>query len=1575
MLSSSNPAVLPLANIGVSNTAGVITVTANPVGVGYSTLTLRVSDGTDYVDVPINYGASANTGGNANTRWYTGRSDGSAAIALDANYMVVADDEPGNRLSVVRRDRSGVPVAALSVDASLGLNAGNDCEGVAGSKCDGEADLEAMTRVGNRLYVLGSHSNSKTGKIRPDRYRLFTADVSGTGASTSLAFVGYYKYLRSDLLAWDAGNSHGLGANALGLTASAAANLAPEAATLDGFSMEGLALAPDNQTGWPGFRAPLVAAPGQTLAAGRTHALIVPVTNLATLGAAVAGGSAGSASFGAPIRIDLGGRGIRDIARNASGQYLIIAGPSDGATGTAPKDFRLYTWDGSVDASGLATHVQLRAASLSAFTNPAFGGSPEGIVEVPATLADGASIDLISDTGDVDFYGDGSAAKDLASEGFRKFRADRVSLGAAVTGGTVPTATLDGLAALGATRATFKATASGNGQGYYVVLPAAAPVPTAAQVMAGKDGSGSLAAFSGQQAMTGGVSTTFPVTGLSGATAYVVYFVVEVAGYRSGVATLTVTTPAAVPITLISAVQGSGATSPKNGQSVTLEGVVTAVFESASSFKGFFLQEEDADSDGDSTTSEGVFVYTGASSPSASVGDLVRVTGTVSEYKAASDALPGTATEITSPTVLKLVSGVPLPTPVSISLPVTDASVWERYEGMLVRFPQALTVTGNYTLGRYGEVELAVGGRLMQPSNVLDPNDSDPNGTTSTGTSNAAALAAMSARDQLRRILLDDGSSTQNPATIPYIDPVNHTLRLDSTVAGLTGVIDYRFDRFRVQPTASVSFNYAARPGVPTFTGANLRIAAANILNFFTTLTTTNSNARGANSATEFTRQRAKTVAELTQINADVLGVLEMENIDPTAPDNLLAGMNDATAAGTYRRVQETMPAYGAGGDAIKVAMFYKPGVVTPVGSAQILVDPDFPRPSLAQVFEHTASGRRFMAVMNHFKSKGCDGATGLDLDQGDGQSCFTEKRRVEAAKLLTWLNGLKSSLSVSDVILLGDFNSYAEEDPLDRLRAGGYGKLATATESYQYSNLTGSLDHALATASLAARVVGAAHWNVNADEPTFLDYNTEYKTAAQISGLYDAGPFRSSDHDPVIVGLKMEADPVVPTPTPDPTVPTTTLVVTAGTYELSGVSYAVVDNSAADSGAHVKLPSASAGVGVSLVVAGQTVLVTSGAGGADLGLYRLGGAAGGYVLTLNSGEAAFRATAAGQPLVRVADVVVTADSVDAQLSVRSSGSQNFLYVSQGTASLLDTQGVTRQVLAGEVVVVDGAGHLVSQRLGTTMGNGAGDAMSPSGFGSSLSVQALVPRFGGYVPRLGGTLQQLVVNGLAGLGLAGATVGAQGADGGVVTTFANQPYFLLPLGSITVNPSAPDGAANLGNGRFALTRQGVTLTLAALPARLDRLAAAVADLGLQVTVAADGHLQVRSSAGNWHLRSAWGSEAGSATSRLGAAEDGRLYWEDGDGHRQYLVPAVADWEGVAGLVATYWPGATLESRNDGSVLVRVGAGSLVVQPDPAVQADSTGRGSSADNWWVGSDGLLYIRVPGSGQIQGFRMLP
>lgn len=576
----------------------------------------------------------------------------------------------------------------------------------------------------------------------------------------------------------------------------------------------------------------------------------------------------------------------------------------------------------------------------------------------------------------------------------------------------------------------------------------------------------------------------------------------------------------------ISQIQGAGASSPYAGTMQTTEGVVTLRVSN-----GFYLQ--DPAGDGDPSTSDGIFVFTGAA-PAVKAGDRVRLTATVSEFMAGDAAR--TVTRLTGVSRLVVLSRNNSVAPTMISLPLNSADDFERYEGMLVQHPAPLTVVQNSFLGRYGQVSLSAG-RVEKPTNRYPARSAQ-----------AVAAAAMNAANLL---VLDDGATRQNPNPVPYIGADN-TLRAGDTVSGLTGVIDFGPIAasasgpagYKLQPTAAPVFSREnPRTTAPVLPVGNVRVASFNVLNFFTTFTdgtsadgfsgqgcslgtsVKRSNCRGADNAAEFQRQRAKIVAALSAIDADVFGLMEIQNNGDVAVASLVAALNSAVGANTYAVVPQ--PGY-TGTDAIRVAMIYKPSRLTLVGAALADMHPVHSRAPMAQTFA-AVNGQTFSLIVSHLKSKSnCPPAGSPDADNGDGQGCWNATRVRQAARLAdVFVPQVQAAAGDPDVLLIGDMNAYGFEDPINKLTASGYInqierfiRRGTLPYSYVFDSEAGYIDHALASVSLSPQVLGVTEWHINADEPSLIDYNTEFKP----QDLYAATPYRSSDHDPVVVSLDLQA-------------------------------------------------------------------------------------------------------------------------------------------------------------------------------------------------------------------------------------------------------------------------------------------------------------------------------------------------------------------------------------------------------------------------------------------------------------------
>ncbi|MGH9181770.1 MAG: ExeM/NucH family extracellular endonuclease, partial [Acidimicrobiales bacterium] len=432
-----------------------------------------------------------------------------------------------------------------------------------------------------------------------------------------------------------------------------------------------------------------------------------------------------------------------------------------------------------------------------------------------------------------------------------------------------------------------------------------------------------------------------------------------------------------------------------------------ADFQEAHQLGGVFVQ--DAAGDRDATTSDGIFVATPGALPLA-VGDQVRVTGTVQEAFG-----------------LTLIGGVTgadcgdavIPAPTPLVLPADDPAR-ERLEGMLVTLAGPVTATETFNLGRFGELVVSAGGRLYVPTN-------------GTGISEEG--------NDRRRLVVDDASNVQNPDDIPFAEP-GDVIRLGDTLVDVVGVLSYGFGAYRLQPTQPATvLDTNPRPPAPDPVGGNVQVASFNVLNYFTTVDDGDpfprGLPRGADTATELQRQRAKLVEAIATLDADVVGLMEIENDeDDAAVDDLVAALDTRMGPGTYAAVEEpvaggTGPLGGTfGDDAIKVAMIYKPAVVRPLGPALTTTDPAFANAQLplAQAFKPVAPRTvPFTVVVNHFKSKSCGTpAPGPgDPNADTGQGCFNGDRLAQAGALLDLL----ADVATNRVLVIGDLNSYGEED------------------------------------------------------------------------------------------------------------------------------------------------------------------------------------------------------------------------------------------------------------------------------------------------------------------------------------------------------------------------------------------------------------------------------------------------------------------------------------------------------------------------------------------------------------------
>lgn len=600
-------------------------------------------------------------------------------------------------------------------------------------------------------------------------------------------------------------------------------------------------------------------------------------------------------------------------------------------------------------------------------------------------------------------------------------------------------------------------------------------------------------------------------------------------------------------------IQGTGAESPLKGQNVTTQGVVTAVWQGEKSLNGFTIQTPGTGQTAPTGASEAVFVYTGGTGFYPEIGDSVEVTGTVDEYFG--------QTQIALSAGSTLDDALSPVTPLALeALPEGDEER-EKLESMLLK-PGVHTVTDNYGLNRYGELGLAPGTEaLRQPTDIVSPGSQEQKDMEAANAAKYVILDDGSTRDFSR-----DGASTklpyimQNGSEVKTIRTTNQVEFADSGV-----ILGYGHEQWRFQPTAMITGDSAAadlpitwdpaRPEAPQVDG-DYTVAAFNVLNFFINLGEDNGakaykdrfgngvgsdsgTFRGAWSESAFNDQKGKILTALEGLDADVIGLSEIENAANTvggsyddAVKYLVGELNSRAGSEKWDYVKAPANA-SADTDVIRTAIIYKKDRVKPVGEATLLEDARFKgtaRTPLAAEFQPVsdrcaAEGPdSFVVVTNHFKSKGS--VANGDADTGDGQGNNPNVRNAHAQAVLDGL-AKQPQWQKKATFVMGDLNAYSKEDAISVFRNAGYTipveELNPESEwqdvaSYQFSGRLGSLDHILANEHVDAQA--AQTWNINSDEPIAMEYSRRNYTGGDV---FEAdNPYRSSDHDPVKVGFNL---------------------------------------------------------------------------------------------------------------------------------------------------------------------------------------------------------------------------------------------------------------------------------------------------------------------------------------------------------------------------------------------------------------------------------------------------------------------
>ena len=530
-----------------------------------------------------------------------------------------------------------------------------------------------------------------------------------------------------------------------------------------------------------------------------------------------------------------------------------------------------------------------------------------------------------------------------------------------------------------------------------------------------------------------------------------------------------------------------------DGEFVRTAGVVTAVVKEGGEVRGVFVQDEFGD--GDERTNDAVYVRI-AGADSLSAGDKIEVTGLV-----VSD---GAVREICRVADMSRFAGRYSVEPKKVVFP-DDFSDYRDFVGMLLEFDQTLWVTSNYDLERYGKITLS-GERLMTPTDVELPGSDE--------------WKSLAENNRENCIILDDGSDERYPDHIGWYDGET-PLRTGMMTDGLTAVLTDTERGYVLVADGQPEFYGNERPVAPEGLGDyEIKVCGFNLEYY---LADSYGQGYGPDNASEAARQHAKTVAALRAVDADIYGLVEVQT-GQKAIGKLCDALNDNTSGKRYEYVDDGS---STNGTYTKCGYIYRSDRVSPVGGIKSN-DRGVKNRKKGQAFRMNGREATFVFLINHFKSKsGGSGATGGDADQDDGQGAYNEARVEEALSTVAFAEQCAEYYGDGDVLIMGDLNAYSMEDPVRSITDAGYVNLVKEMAgddaySYSYQSAVGLLDHALANSTMAGQVTGCSVFHINADEAAMYGYD---------GSRPGDDMYRSSDHDPVVVGIRLadDADVVVP--------------------------------------------------------------------------------------------------------------------------------------------------------------------------------------------------------------------------------------------------------------------------------------------------------------------------------------------------------------------------------------------------------------------------------------------------------------
>lgn len=511
-------------------------------------------------------------------------------------------------------------------------------------------------------------------------------------------------------------------------------------------------------------------------------------------------------------------------------------------------------------------------------------------------------------------------------------------------------------------------------------------------------------------------------------------------------------------------------------QFVKTKGLVAGVFQEVGELGGFFIQDHTIFSN------RGIFVKT---QRLVHVGDEILITAKIVEYK--------NETRLDSVQSIQLLSEGNSVSKQSVSLPIS-LSKMEQLEGSLIHIENELLISSSYSFLKYGQILLSTS-ELVQATEIYDAQ------------LDSQKIMDLSSPKQVNSIVIDDLSNMR----FPFLDSLyckSTDISIGNKCSGIIGFVSQFNDDYRIRLIDDILVEAIEKEEGSSVKGA-LKVMSFNLHNLF------NGDGkgdgfptpRGAKTYKSYQLQLAKLKAAICAANPDIIAMMELENDGEDSLSTLVQFCSYLNLKNPSRKYTVSLTGTSSSSDFIKTGIIYDANSVTALTTAKYHKNPIFSRPPLFQRFNYGGNSE-FILSVNHFKSKSPRGAQGLNEDQKDGQAAYNYKRKQQAEVLLNLVDSLYEN---DDLLIVGDFNAYTNEDPIQLLESNNLKRLEVTKYSYEYKGRKGNLDHAFVSKNLESSINEVKVWDINTSYPNWIDYRHE---------LADSTYYRSSDHNPILIGL-----------------------------------------------------------------------------------------------------------------------------------------------------------------------------------------------------------------------------------------------------------------------------------------------------------------------------------------------------------------------------------------------------------------------------------------------------------------------